>query len=458
MKRKKEGQKKRENFSIGLVEGFKCEPGKAQSYRWDAKVPGLGIRATAAGAKSYIFNSRLRGRSLRITIGDTKHWTLSAAQAEARRLATLLDAGIDPHQAKAAQAAQDEAERLEAAAVEKREAMLVREAWDAYIAHQKSRMALPHIERGKKWGERHLLDHERLVQPGGQPRKRSPKLTLPGPLVPLLGMRLKDVTPVALQAWVTAEAETRPNAARQAYEAFQTFWRWCAKTAPYTGIVDSAVIDDEDVRDFVPARGVKKKDALEPEQLAAWFEAVRAIANPVISAYLQALLLTGARKNELLGLKWDNVDFRWRKLTIHDKVAKEGYRIIPLTPYVAKLIAALPRRNQWVFSSPGAASGRLQEPTIAHSQACAVAGLDLSLHGLRRSFATLSEYEERPQGAIAQIMGHAPSAIAEKHYKRRPLGLLRLHHVGLEKWILGEAGIEQPAAADGALSLVSSVK
>ncbi len=448
--------KGRQNFTIGLVSNFKCPAGKHQAYLWDSRVPGLGLRATA-GATSYIFNSRLRGRGLRLTIGSTKHWTLAAAQAEARRLAGLIDAGIDPRQEAAAQAAQAEAERLEAAAVEQREAMLVREAWGAYISHQKARMAMPHVQRGKKWGDRHLLDHERLAQPGGQPRKRSPKLTRPGPLVPLLDMRLKDVTPEALRAWVAAEAETRPNGARQAFEAFRAFWRWCGKTAPYSAIVDAALFDDPALRDFVPARRAKKGDALQREQLAAWFAAVRGIGNPVISAYLQALLLTGARKNELLGLRWQDVDFRWRSLTIHDKVAADGFRVIPLTPWIAKLIAALPRRNEWVFSSPAAADGRLQDPSIAHAQACAVAGLKVSLHGLRRSFASLAEWQEIPAGTTAQIMGHAPSATAERHYKRRPLDLLRVHHDALEKWILAQAGIEQPAA-DGALALVSSVK
>jgi hypothetical protein len=42
-------------------------------------------------------------------------------------------------------------------------------------------------------------------------------------------------------------------------------------------------------------------------------------------------------------------------------------------------------------------------------------------------------------------MGHKPSAIAEKHYRRRPLDLLRMWHTKIEAWILNEAGIEQPA-------------
>jgi len=161
----------------------------------------------------------------------------------------------------------------------------------------------------------------------------------------------------------------------------------------------------------------------------------------VISAYLQGLLITGARREELAALRWEDADFQWNSLTIRDKV--DGTRTIPLTPYLASLLAALPRRNEWVFSSPLAESGRITEPRIAHTQALAKAGLPhVSLHGLRRSFGTLCEWVEMPSGISAQIMGHKPSALAEKHYRRRPIDLLRMWHVKIEEWMLEQAGIE----------------
>jgi hypothetical protein len=58
-----------------------------------------------------------------------------------------------------------------------------------------------------------------------------------------------------------------------------------------------------------------------------------------------------------------------------------------------------------------------------------------------------------PTGVVAQIMGHKPSATAERHYRRRPLDLLRLWHTKLEGWILDEAGIEQPQDRHEARSL-----
>lgn len=53
----------------------------------------------------------------------------------------------------------------------------------------------------------------------------------------------------------------------------------------------------------------------------------------------------------------------------------------------------------------------------------------------------MAEWVEVPTGIVAQIMGHKPSALAEKHYRRRPLDLLRKWHEKIETWILNEAGI-----------------
>jgi integrase len=116
-----------------------------------------------------------------------------------------------------------------------------------------------------------------------------------------------------------------------------------------------------------------------------------------------------------------------------------------LTPYVELLLNNLPRKNGYVFASPSAKTGRLTEPRKAHQMVIESVGIpNLSIHGLRRSFGTLSEWVGCPVGISAQIMGHKPSALAEKHYIKRPIDLLRMYHTQIEKFILDEAGIPQP--------------
>lgn len=357
---------------------------------------------------------------------------------KARRLQTLIDQGIDPRQEKAERIAASEAKREEARRVE----APALDAWNAYLE-----------ARRPKWGERTYADHLSVTKAGGEVRTRGRRpgesdRTLPGALLPLLAEPLGRIDAERVRAWLADEAAKRPTHAALAFRLLRAFLNWCADRPAYGSQVQAGTCSSKLVRDELPAKSAKD-DCLQREQLLLWFGHVRQIGNPVISAYLQTALLTGARREEVAGLQWTDVDFQWKSLTIRDKV--EGLRTIPLTPYVAALLAALPRRNEWVFSSLTAADGRLQEPRIAHKRALVAAGLpDLSLHGLRRSFGTLCEWIETPAGISAQIMGHKPSATAEKHYRHRPLDLLRSWHVKIERWILEQAGIEHPGEEQAA--------
>jgi integrase len=423
------------NFTAGRVADFKCEVGKGQSFLWDTTAPGLGLRATEKGAKSYMFQAKLNGQAIRITIGSPAIWDIDKARFEARRLKVLIDSGQDPRQVKtdeleAKQAARDakDAEKIARQTKEVRELVTLGDVWPEYIA-----------ERMQLWSDLHYKDHVRIIQAGGAQRTRSPKLTEPGPLASLVNVRLVDLTMARIEAWAKVEGAMRPTRARLALRLLKACLFWCAAHPLYAGISSSNAAQSKKARESLGKSKVKN-DVLQREQVAAWFAGVKQIGNPVISAYLQCLLLTGARREELATLKWEDVDFQWNSLKLNDKV--EDFRMVPLTPYVSYLLASLPRRSGWVFSSPTAASGRLTEPSIAHRKACAVAGLDVSLHGLRRSFASLCEWTETPAGIAAQIQGHAPQGVREQNYIRRPLDLLRMWHVKIEGWMLEQAEIE----------------
>jgi len=460
------------------VAAFECPAGQSQVFLWDSEAPGLGVRVTANGARTYIFQGKLDGKTIRMSIGDPKTWPLEGvmvadtetgearpmpgARAEARRLKSLIDQGIDPREQRDGERAAREARRVES----ERQDVVLRDAWRVYME-----------DRRGKWSERHYVEHERMAEPGGRKAAIGKRTIVPGVLASLMGLRLPDLTRAALDDALKVEATARPTKARQAFSALGTFFNWCELRDEYKNLVP----DDAHTRHIARERLPKKKakdDCLQREQLKPWFTAVQPIPNPTISAYLQVLFLTGARREEIASLKWIDVDFAWNSLRIGDKV--EGERTIPLTPHVKSLLLSLkalqsiaPDRRQqrrldargktwqppeWVFASNTAADGKLVEPRLAHNKALDAANLPhVSLHGLRRSFGTLSEWVECPVGVVAQIQGHKPSAIAEKHYRRRPLDLLRMWHTRIETWILKEAGLENaPSDVSPQLSLASS--
>lgn len=418
----------RVNLTTGRIRNFKCSPTKSQSFLWDSAVSGLGIRATPKN-KTFIFQSRLAGggNAFRMSVGPVDGLNIDEARRIASGYVAIVSDGKDPRIVRQ--------ENIDEHAI-KRERAIRREftladVWPIYIDANKHR-----------WSERHLIDHYRYSQKGGEQAKRGKNKIVPGPLWPLMNKRLSDLTPETVKTWATSESATRATQCRNAFGALRACLNWCADHPIYKGLVNPDACSSRVKRASIPPKKTKK-DCLQKEQLKAWFSAMRQIDNPVISGYLQSLLLTGARREELGRLQWIDIDFKWKSLTIRDKV--DGERTIPLTPYVASLLGSLPRRNEWVFSSPAAKSGWLQEPRHPHNRALLKAGIEgLTLHGLRRSFSTLSEWVEVPAGVVAQIMGHKPSATAEKHYIVRPLDLLRMWHIKVEAWILEQAGIEQP--------------
>jgi len=412
----------KENFTAERVKSYQCEPGKQQTIHWDAKMPGLGLRVTQSGTRTYVFESRLFGKTLRITIGDPRNWDLSKARAEAGRLKTLIDQGLDPRELKAKAQAEHEAK----AAAEVARAVTVGEAWAAYLEDRR-----PH------WGERHYQDHVKKAQAGGQPAIRGTRgrgETIAGPLYPLMSLKLCELDPPTLETWAAREVTARQTSAQLAWRLLKAFFAWCSEHSTFASVVQRNPAKTKKIRELLGPAGVKQ-DALQREQLTAWFSAVRQVFNPVTSAYLQILLLTGARPGEVLKMRWEDVDVKWKGLTIRDKV--EGTRVIPLTPYVTYLLTSLPRRSEWVFSSssidPDKVAKPISKPHQVHEKVCKVAGIaGLTLHGLRRSFASLTEWLECPAGVVAQIMGHKPSATAEKHYKVRRLDVLRPFHENIE--------------------------
>jgi len=420
----------RVNLTAGRIEGFKCGADGKQCFMWDTAVAGLGVRATT-GAKAFIYQGRIDKKAIRVTIGDIRTWGIDEARAEARKLGTLLDQGIDPRLEKKQRLNELKHDQSES----RRADVIVADAWADYIESRKPR-----------WSELHLKDHHKISQAGGSPRQRGKGKTQPGALAPLMQMKLADINAGIVGQWLAKEVETRPTRARLAFALFRAFLNWCEDAPNYQRLSSPEACSKRIAKQTLPRKGVKA-DCLQREQLPAWFKGVQQIHNPVISAYLQILMLTGARRGELATLQWSDVDFRWKSLSIRDKV--EGERVIPLTPYVAFLIDSLPRRNEWVFSSPTAKRGHLVEPRAQHQKALTVAGIEgLTLHGLRRSFGTLSEWVEVPAGIVAQLQGHKPSATVEKHYRQRPLDLLRQWHEKIEVWILEQAGVtfEPPVA------------
>lgn len=257
------------NFTAARVDAHRCPQGKAQAFLWDSASPGLGLRATASGAKAYIFQGKVHGQTVRLTIGNLRSWTIGKAQEEARRLQTLIDAGHDPREVKAEQRASHEARRATAI----RESVTVADAWADYLEALRTKIS-PKTKKPRSAG--YINDHLKLAAPGGELAKRGAKKTERGPLYSLMALKLSGLTAKTVGAWLESEVPARPTSADYGFRTLKAFAKWCEGEDKYAGIIPSDCCTSPKVTGALPGISTKDGDSLQREQLAAWFSAVRA--------------------------------------------------------------------------------------------------------------------------------------------------------------------------------------
>jgi integrase len=435
------------DLTHGLLERAACPDGVPFVLVRDADKKGLRLRVTKAGGKHWQFETRIMGKLFTRALGEWPAVSIDQAKTEAHRLRGLTEQGIDPREGERQQEV-DKAAALAATAVQleadKVQAVTVGDIWPRYLMEGK-----PKRKDAWKPGYRASLDV--MAAPGGIKKVRGQGLTRPGPIYPLMALALGDVTEDALQIWFEREAVAGKHQAARALMMFRGFLRWCAARPEYRKLIDRDAGKAPAILENLP-QNTKRTDALAAAQLQSWWQGVEQLSNRTASVYLRALLLTGARKEELAGLTWDKVDFQWRKLTIADKVKQT--RTIPLTPFLAQMLATLPRKSEFVFAGTGA-KGHITDARKPLESVLLAAGIDrLTIHGIRRTFAQRGR-TVAPAGAVAQIQGHAPSATAEG-YNILTLDDLRPYAEQIEASILHSVEVTFDAAVEpGKLRVVA---
>ncbi|OIQ72914.1 tyrosine recombinase XerC [mine drainage metagenome] len=146
------------------------------------------------------------------------------------------------------------------------------------------------------------------------------------------------------------------------------------------------------------------------------YESVQQSINPMLQYIVPMLILTGARKREVLDAKW--VDFNLLKKQWRIPTTKSGQpRYVPMSEGVLQLLAAIPheRNSQWVFPNP---KTHLPYRTIfaTWNTARKLAGLaDLRLHDLRHSFASFLVNAGRSLYEVQKILGHTQIRTTQRY-------------------------------------------
>jgi integrase len=301
---------KRKLTSIG-VEKIK-PPTSGRNEYFDALVPGLCLRVTDKGSKSWTVMYRLHGKLVRHTLGKYPTFDLGEAREEARAALRQVERGEDPRVAKAEKAA--------------RKADTVKAVSDEFIERHAKRHT-------RSWAEtRRIFDRDILPAITGADLR-------PWRDRPIAGIVQRDVIDL-LERY-----GDRPYMGNRVLAAVRKLFNWSATR----GIVESIPV----FRGLAAPEQRRDRSLGEREIKPIW----NAAEGYPFGMVVRLLLLTGQRRSEVAGMKWSELDdpeipTLW---TIPAARAKNGVRHeVFLSPQAAALISDLPRqKGDFVFSTRG---------------------------------------------------------------------------------------------------------
>lgn len=364
---------------------------------WDAALPGFGLRVTDKDRRSFVLLTRVNGKAARFTLGRWPVVTLAQARQLARDRLHQVGQGVDPREAKRARRIDD------ALAFE--------------------RVAADFIEKWSKLRKRTWQEDERIFAKYVTPRWQGRRLDV-------LGRR--DV--VALLD-VVAEKHG-PIMANRVLAAIKTLMSWA---------LNRGLLDAHPVAGLTaPAPELRRDRVLSDAELRKVWPALETLAYPWGTA-LQLLLLTGARRGEVAGMRWEEVDMTVGVWSIPTERAKNARpQLVPLAPAAVAVLEGVPRFEgcPLVFSSRP--PKRLQDWSGAQARAQKLSETTgWTVHDFRRTVRTGLARLGVASDVGERVLGHAVGGVRGVYDRHDYLAAKR---DALDKWaahvskVVGDGG------------------
>jgi integrase len=347
-------------------------PAPKDHFLWDQAVKGFGAKITPAGAKIYVLQYRCKGRQRRYTIGrHGSPWTVDEARTEAVRLLGEVVRGSDPADLKRGDRA------------------------DVSFS---------------VFADRYLREHADLHK-----KPRSAELDrwlLRTHILPAIGSRrLADISRSDIARLHRNLAGT-PIAANRVLglvaAMFALAERW--------GLRQEGSNPCRNIEKFKERSRERFLSEVEIARLGeALGQAEAAGAPPAAIAAIRLLILSGARKGEILGLEWRWVSFERSLLELPD--SKTGSKAIYLNAPAMAVLADLPRidGNPHVLPGDRAGSHIINIEKTWRRVRHAAELDDVRLHDLRHSFASVGLTAGFSLPLIGALLGHAEVATTQRY-------------------------------------------
>lgn len=387
----------RARITLRLIDAT-AAPREGELRIWDTDVRGFALRITPTGRKSYCLKYRYHGRQRWLTIGEHgSPWTPDTARTRAKEALYQASHGEDPQAIK----------------IETRlKSGTVKELFERYFVE--GRIDKP-LKRESSW-KVDQYNYRRHIEPllG---RRIARELTL-SDLSQFQAQVANGKTSVTVRTKTGkphAVVKGGTGAAARAMRALSTMMAWAVRHE----ILDQNLCSKiQKYRDQMRERALTEEEASRLWTMIAEAEKALVITKDFADIF-RLIMLTGARRNEIVALRWSEVDFDRGRLVLPPVRTKMGAlnrsRLIALSMPALEILQAVKRRGEHVFpSSVG------DQPLVGVNRAWekvrVLAGIpDVRLHDLRHSFATFAVETGASLYHVGRALGHAKTSTTERY-------------------------------------------
>ena len=370
-----------ENQSVRLtktvVDKARPDPHKSQTFLRDSSLPGFALRISQGGTKAFIVEKRIKGRVRRQTLGRFGELTVEQARREAQKTLGKIAIGVDTV-----------AERI----TEKARAITLAQAFEDY---KKAR---------KNLKPNTVTAYERLLNKHVGDWLKKPINEITKQMVSRRHREIGNRGTKYQANYVFRTLKAVLNFAKHQYEDGE----------------GRAVLPNNPVevlnhtRAWFPSK--RRQEVIKVHQLAPWYQGVMALKHPdkqtsahVIADYLLLVLFTGLRASEASTLRWEQIDFKDRTLTLGDPKNREPFTL-PLSDVVENILKERAELavNEYVFPNRDG-NGPLVEARKQMAHVTEDSGVAFKIHDLRRTFITIAESLDLSGYTLKRLVNHKVS-------------------------------------------------
>ena len=369
-------EKKIINFTKTVLDNLPIPEGKSRPYYHDSETPGLGLRVTSNGVKSFMVQRRINKKPQIVTLGRYPEMTIQISRRMAIKALSSISEGVNPTKQKEEKTLKD---------------ITLGQVFSDYIENRRTSLKANTQKNYVGTFNSYLIEWE-----------DKPIDDISGKMVL---QKHREIT------------KSSPSRANTVMRHLRAYYRFAINE--YEDSNNKPIFTYNPVDKLshhkVWNREKRKQTVIKTYDLKKWYEAVMALPqHQYKDIYIESaetcrdlflfILFTGLRRREASTLMWSNIDFKDHSLTIEDTKNHETHSL-PLTPFLLEILERRKSESPYIFQGT-TPDKPLNDPKKQLDKVRKISGVYFNLHDLRRTFITIAESLDINTYALKRLLNH----------------------------------------------------